>query len=96
MTTHQRHSRNTAEIRGHYCEEGGALVPGSLYLRRDAGGWYDPHMQFPGLPDIYVTAQQYRITPDLLGVEIEGCCGQPFLPDGGECERIGLAVHTID
>lgn len=96
MTTHQHHSHNTAAIQGHFREEGGSLSAGRLYLRRDAGGWYDPDMQLPGQPDIYVTARQYRITADIMGIEIEGCGGQPFLPDDGECERIGLPVHTVD
>jgi hypothetical protein len=95
MTNHPNRSRSTAELIGYYREDSGTLVRARLYLRRDAHGWYDPAMQLPGLPMVYVTAGKYLITPDMTGAEINGCGGAPFLPDDGQCERIGLEITDL-
>ena len=95
MTNHPNRGRNSAVLRGHRRTDSGQMVPGHLALRRDAGGWYDPDMDCPGMQVLYVAAREYQITGTLVGVEIVSVGGGEFLPDAGECERIGLTVVPL-
>jgi hypothetical protein len=95
MVNHPNRSRRSATLPGHRQEESGSVVAGMLDLRRDDGGWYDPDMDFPGLPNTYVAAREYQITPTLRGIEIVGVGGGVFLPADGECERIGLTIERL-
>jgi len=95
VVNHPNRSRRSTTLRGHYREESGTVVPGTLDLRRDEGGWFDPGLEFRDLPTLYCKAREFLITPDIKGIEITGIGGQPFLPADGECERIGLPIERL-
>ncbi len=79
-------------IKGHYRNEDGLLEPGRLMLEKVADGWRSAE----GLWRL--EASKYVICRDSVGVASVGIeIASPdsmtnFLPDEGECERIGMVV----
>lgn len=74
-------------IKGHYREEGGSLTPGSLTLI---------DMPDKGLcaeNGGTVRARRYQVTGEIEGLELYGDdIAFDFLPEEGECERVGIPV----
>ncbi len=79
-------------VKGHFRDESGLLEPGTLLAEKHADGWRHPETL------ARMTAREYVVCRDhagvaTLGVEIDSpdaiWC---FVPDPGECERIGMEV----
>lgn len=74
-----------AKLKGHYRDESGNLNHGRLLVSVD---------DFSSHTGVSLSAHEYRIAGDNLGIEIRGL-GDNFLPDEGECERIGMPVSPL-
>lgn len=76
-------------IKGHYREEGGSLTPGSLTV-----------IDMPGQGLCSenggeVRARRYQVAGEIEGLELYGPdIAFDFLPNEGECERVGIPVDT--
>lgn len=74
-------------LKGHYREEGGSLTQGSLVL-----------IDVPGKGictegGLQLRARRYKVATGVEGIELYGPeIGFDFLPDEGECERVGIPV----
>ncbi|TWC12498.1 MULTISPECIES: hypothetical protein [unclassified Pseudomonas] len=76
-------------MKGHYREEGGSLTPGSLTLidMQDKGVCAENGGE--------VRARRYQVTGEVEGLELYGNeIAFVFLPDEGECERVGIPVDA--
>lgn len=74
-------------ITGHYRQEGGSLEPGRLLVLVDQDGTV---LSESGGE---IKARTYQAADGVKGVELHGnTIAFDFLPDDGECERVGIAI----
>lgn len=74
-------------INGHYRDASGLLEPGSLHLEEFDGQWRGAHSGHR------LFARRYAVATGIRAIEITSPDAlTEFVPDAGECERIGMPV----
>lgn len=77
-------------LKGHYRNESGSLEVGTLVLHKDGSRLLD---ETGGI----ISAAEYKVAQGVVGTEIVSDRGVwEFLPDDGECERVGLPIKRLD
>jgi hypothetical protein len=77
-------------VKGHYRQDGGYLERGTLLLEKNGAVFRDTNLG--GI----LTASRYKVTSDIAGIEITSSLGAwEFVPDDGECDRIGMPVLPL-
>lgn len=75
-------------IKGHYRQSGGSLEIGTLMVGQRADGSF-----FDALEGGTLKAVAYKVTDGITGIEITSARSVfEFLPDAGECARVGIPV----
>ncbi len=77
------------ELTGHYRQDCGSLESGILLVEKIGGRFY--HAE--GLAS-EIVATEFQVTDSIIGTEITGTVFE-FLPDNGECERIGMTIAKL-
>lgn len=73
-------------LKGHYRTESGALEQGKLLITNDGGQFGDEYGN-------RIDATHYKAAEGVDAIEITGpMVGWRFVPDAGECERVGMEV----
>ncbi|WP_220816079.1 hypothetical protein [Pseudomonas paralcaligenes] len=74
-------------IKGHYRDESGLLEAGELMVEKTENGWRHPESW------ARLEAARYAVARGIAGVEITSPDSlTEFLPNEGECERIGMEI----
>lgn len=75
-------------MKGHYRTESGVLEIGTLGVEQTDGVW---HLCYPS-PCDPIKAERITVCQGITAIEITGAGAWEFLPDKGECERIGMPI----